>query len=146
MPLGTEVDLGPGHIVLDGNPATRTHKMGHSSPPLFGLCLWPRSPISATAELLLTDIVTWTNAYVFKFLTCFRHFSATVCKTVLSMLSERCLSCLSVCPVCDVGLLTVLRPNGWMDQDETWRGVRPGPCPYCVRWGPSSPPPKGHCP
>jgi len=27
---------------------------------------------------------------------------------------------LSVCPVGDVG---VLRPNGWMDQDETWQGV-----------------------
>jgi len=44
-PLGMEVDLGRGHIVLDGNPAT---------PPLFGPCLlWPRSLISATAELLL---------------------------------------------------------------------------------------------
>jgi len=33
----TEVDLGPGHIVLDGVPAPR--EMGHSSPPLFGPCL-----------------------------------------------------------------------------------------------------------
>jgi len=31
MPLGVEVDLGPGHIVLDGDPA-RPRK-GHSSPP-----------------------------------------------------------------------------------------------------------------
>jgi len=56
MPLGTEVglglrdtevDLAPGHIVLDGIPAQQP-------PPLFGPCLlWPRSPISATAELLL---------------------------------------------------------------------------------------------
>jgi len=53
MPLGTEVDLGPGQIVLDGDPAPAPRK-GHSSPPLFGPCLlWPRSPISATAELLL---------------------------------------------------------------------------------------------
>jgi len=46
---------------------------------------------------------------------------------------------LSVCPllsVCDVG---VLWPNGWMDQDETWHGVRPGPRQDYVRWGPSSP-------
>jgi len=50
-PLGTEVDLGPGHIVLDGIPALR--ERGTASPHLFGLCLlWPRSPISATAELL----------------------------------------------------------------------------------------------
>jgi len=49
-PLGTEVDLGPGHIVLDGVPAP---VKGAQQPPLFGPCLlWPRSPISATAELL----------------------------------------------------------------------------------------------
>jgi len=52
MPLGREVDLGPGHIVLDGDPAPL--RKGHSSPPLFGPCLlWLRSPISATADLLL---------------------------------------------------------------------------------------------
>jgi len=51
-PLGTEVYLGPGHIVLDGAQLPRK---GPSSPrPLFGPCLLsPRSPISATAELLL---------------------------------------------------------------------------------------------
>ena len=54
MPLGTEVDLGPGHIVLDGPSSPRK---GYSSPPLFGPCLlWPRSPISATDELLLTGL------------------------------------------------------------------------------------------
>jgi len=30
-PLGTEVDVGPGHIVLDGDPAPL--RKGHSSPP-----------------------------------------------------------------------------------------------------------------
>ena len=51
MPLGMEVDLGLGHIVLDGDPVTP--RKGHSSPPLYGPCLlWPLSPISATAELL----------------------------------------------------------------------------------------------
>jgi len=50
-PLGTEVDIGPGHIVLDGVLAP---VKGAQRPPLFGPCLlWPRSPISATAELLL---------------------------------------------------------------------------------------------
>jgi len=48
--LGTEVDLGLGHIVLDGVPAPAK---GAQQPPIFGPCLvWPRSPISATAELL----------------------------------------------------------------------------------------------
>ena len=51
--LGTEVDLGPDHVVLDGDPAPPAK--GEQQPPhLFGPCiLWPRSPISATAELLL---------------------------------------------------------------------------------------------
>ena len=50
-PLGMEVDLGAAHIVLDGVPAP---VKGAQQPPLFGPCLlWPRSPISATAELLL---------------------------------------------------------------------------------------------
>jgi len=49
-PLATEVDLGSGHIVLDGVP---TPAKGAQYPPLFGSCLlWPRSPISASAELL----------------------------------------------------------------------------------------------
>jgi len=49
--LCTEVDICPGHIVLDGVPAPAK---GAQQPPIFGPCLlWPRSPISATAELLL---------------------------------------------------------------------------------------------
>jgi len=52
--------------------------------------------------------------------------------------------CLSVClvlSVCDVG---VLWQNGWTDQDETRHAGMPRPWPHCVRWGPSSPSPKGH--
>jgi len=33
VPLGTVVDLGPGHIVLDGNPAPA--RKGHGTPPSF---------------------------------------------------------------------------------------------------------------
>ena len=55
---------------------------------------------------------------------------------VSPILSDRCLS------VCDVG---VLRPNGWMDQDELGMQVagRPRSWPHCVRRRPISPPPKG---
>jgi len=50
-PLGAEVDLGPGNSVLDGDPAPPA--IGAQQPPLSGRCLlWPRSPISAIAELL----------------------------------------------------------------------------------------------
>ena len=90
MPLGRELGLSPSDIVLDGDSAHpprkgdrapnirpmsivakrldgsrchlvrkyRSQRKGHSSPPLFGPCLlWPRSPISATAELLFRTVV-----------------------------------------------------------------------------------------
>jgi len=41
MPLGTEVDLGPGHIVKWG-PSSPTERGTATSPPFFGPCLlWP---------------------------------------------------------------------------------------------------------
>ena len=59
------------------------------------------------------------------------------------MLSDRCLPVLSCLSVCNVG---VLWPNGLTHQDETWHAGRTRPWPHCVRWGPSSPSPKGHSP
>jgi len=50
---------------------------------------------------------------------------------------------LSVCPVCNVG---VLWPNGWTDQDETWQAGRPRLWPYCVRCDPGPPPQRGTAP
>jgi len=39
MPLRTEVGLGPGHTVLDGDPASQEKG---TAAPLFGPCLlWP---------------------------------------------------------------------------------------------------------
>jgi len=35
MPFGTEVDLSPGHIVLDGDPSPPAAGKGHSSPLSF---------------------------------------------------------------------------------------------------------------
>jgi len=67
---------------------------------------------------------------------------ATVLKTTeaaASVASNVATALLSVCPVCNVG---VLWPNGLTDQDETSHAGRPWPWPHCVRWGPSSPPPK----
>jgi len=40
MALGMEVGLGPGHIVLDGDPAALPQK--RTQPPIFGpFLLWP---------------------------------------------------------------------------------------------------------
>ena len=42
MPLGTDVGLGPGQIVLDGDPAPPQKK--RTQPPIFGPCLlWANS-------------------------------------------------------------------------------------------------------
>jgi len=50
IPLGTEVGLGPGDIVLDGDPAPPKG----AQPPIFQTSIVAkRSPIAATAELLL---------------------------------------------------------------------------------------------
>jgi len=53
MPLGREIGLGPGHIVLDRDPAPPPK--GHS--PQFSAHVYcdKRSPISATAEHLSDD-------------------------------------------------------------------------------------------
>jgi len=52
MPLGTELGLGPGHIVLDRNPASP--RKGAQQTPTFRpiSIVAKRSPISATAKLL----------------------------------------------------------------------------------------------
>ena len=42
MALGMEVGLGPGHIVLDGDPAPLPKKGTQPPPAIFGLfLLWP---------------------------------------------------------------------------------------------------------
>jgi len=41
MPLGTEVDLGPDHIELDGDPASSPPKKRHSAPIFGPYLLWP---------------------------------------------------------------------------------------------------------
>jgi len=53
MPLGTEVDLSPDHIVLDGDSAPRPAKGAQQPPPPFRSMsiVAKRSPISSTAEL-----------------------------------------------------------------------------------------------
>jgi len=54
MPLGTEVGLGPGHIVLEGNPASPMERAQQPTPSFRPISIVAkRSPISANAELSL---------------------------------------------------------------------------------------------
>ena len=53
-PLGAEVDLGPGHIVLDGVPAPTK---GAQRPPLF----WPMSVVATVADLSYCSALVYLN-------------------------------------------------------------------------------------
>jgi len=56
MPLGMEVGLGPGDTVLDEDPAP-PWKGAQQAPTYQPMCIVvKRSPISATAELLLFNL------------------------------------------------------------------------------------------
>ena len=58
MPHGREVDVGPGNIVLDGDPAAP--KKGHSTLHFRSMFIVAkRSPISATAELLFSEAMSY---------------------------------------------------------------------------------------
>jgi len=64
MPLGTEVGLSPGDIVLDGDPApSPSMERGIAAPIFWPMLFWLMSivakwsPISATAELLYLTLV-----------------------------------------------------------------------------------------
>ena len=83
--------------------------------------VWRPSPqqISNVLCIVSTELSIFGRPFIKRFALCYRSV---------------------VCPVCNV---RALWPNGWMDQDETWRAGTPGPWLHCVRWGPSSPSPKG---
>jgi len=54
MPLDTNVGLGPGHIVLDGDPAPPKG----AQPPIFGPCLlWIKMPLGTELGLGPDDAV-----------------------------------------------------------------------------------------
>ena len=59
MSLGTEVGLGPDHTVLGGNPALNSPLKESTAPSNFRLMsiVAQRSPISATAEHLLLNVL-----------------------------------------------------------------------------------------
>ena len=116
MKLGTQVVLGPSHIVLDGDPAPPPPN-GHS-PPIFG-------PYQVRPNGCMDQDVTWYGA---------RPRSRRLCVRwgpPLPLPQKGGGEILGPC---------LLWPNGWMDQDGTWTtwcGGRPQPRGLCVRWGPS---------
>ena len=121
MPLGTEVGLSPGDIVLDGDLAPRPPKRGKDRQILAHvycdqMARRIKMPVGRALGLSPGDIVLDGDpAPPNK-----RH------GTPSSPLFGPCL----------------FWPNGWMDQDATWYSGRPQSRPHCVRWGHSSPSPE----
>jgi len=61
MPLGMEVGLGPGDVVLDGDPVSPTER-GTTAPTFRLMSIVAKwSPISATAELVLNNFTNVHN-------------------------------------------------------------------------------------
>jgi len=58
MPLGMEVGLGPGGIVLDGDPAPPTER-GTAAPPTF----WPMSVVAKQSPISTWGMVEVGTGY-----------------------------------------------------------------------------------
>jgi len=124
MPLGNDIDLSPGDIVLDGDQAP---PKGHS-PPTF-------QPMSIVAKQLNGSRCHLVQRYALA--------QATLCQMGTQLPLQNSPRRAQPCP--NFRPMSVVAQS-WMDQDATWYGARPRPRQHCVRWGPSSPPPtkKGH--
>jgi len=114
MPLGTEVGLGRGDIVLDGDPGRSPIKRGHSTPKflvhVYGgqTAEWIRMLLGMEVGLGPDHTVRWGPNFPQK--------------GTQPPVFGPCL----------------LWPNGWMDQDALWYADMPRPKQHFVRGGHSS--------
>jgi len=115
MKLGVRVGLGPGHIVLDGDPATpppKRHSPKYSAHVCCGQTAgWIKMPLGTEVGLGPGDFLLDAD--------------------LPSPKGGRVLP--------NFGPMSSW-PNGWMDQEATWHGGRPRPRQHCIRWRPRSPP------
>jgi len=126
MPLAMEVGLGPGHIVLDGDPAPPPQK--GAEPPQFLAHVycgqtagWIKMALGVEMGLGPGHIVLDGDPPPL------HKKGGTVPRFFGPFL---------------------LWPNGWMHQDATWYGSRPRPRPHCARCPATHLPPQkgGHTP
>ena len=101
MALGTELGLGPGHIVLDGDPAPFS-KRGQS-PQFWPILLWPNG---GCIKMPLGMELRYVSAQA----TVLDRDPPILLRGRVPNLRPR-----------------LLWPNGCMDQDATWYGGRPRP-------------------
>jgi len=112
IPLGTEVGLGQGYIVLDG--PSSNHGKEHRSPPLFGPCLLWRN-CRPSQQLL-------SSCCVFRLHRSSTYIDATYC--------YRCgIICRSICHAREPC------KNGSTGRDSVWVVWSDGPKEPRIRWG-----------
>jgi len=116
MALGMQMGLGPGHIVLDRDPALPSPKRGRTRQ--FSVHVycgqtagWIKMPVGTEVGLGPGDIVLHANR----------------------LPPQKKWHSPSIFGPC------LLWPNGCMYQDTTWYGGRPQPRRHCVRWGTAFP-------
>ena len=120
------VGLSPRDVVLDGNPAP-SQQRGGAPFPIFGpFLLWPNGWMHQDA--------TWYGVGLSQGDFVLDADPAPLLPKKEAEPGGRDPSIFGPC---------LLWPNGWMDQDGTWRGGRPWSSPHRARWGHSSPPKKG---
>ena len=104
--------------------------------PVYRVSSWSIQPFGHNTPTLQTDTQETQRSHSRG-----QTVLATVCKTVRSMLPDRCMSCLSVL---SATLAYCGHTLGWIKLKLN--AGRPRPRLHCVRWRPSSPFQKGHKP
>ena len=163
MKLGLQVGLGPGHIVLDGDPAPPPLK-GYSPQFLAHICCgqmarWIKTPLGMEIGLGPGDFVLDGDPAPPPQFSAHVHCGQTAGWIKMALGIEVGLGPGHIMPDRDPATSQkgggapspifgpfLLWPNGWMHQDATWCGGRPQPRRLCVRWGPSSPQKKSTAP
>jgi len=164
MPHGTQAGLGPGDIVLDGDPAAPFIKRGHSTRN-FGLHGVAKRLHGSRCHLVLRSASAQATLCYMRTQLPPKRGTPAASFRPMSVVAKRLVG-----PKCHLtgGRRRLSRhcvtwgpsshqrgtsppqfsadlvwPNGWMDEDATWHIGRPWPRRHCVKWGSSSPR-KGH--
>jgi len=117
MKLGTQVVLGSGHSVLDGDPDPPSRR--GTAPPQFSADVYCGQTAGWIKMALGMEVGLGPGHIVLD------QDSASLPKKGAH-----------TPPIFGPFLLW---PNGWMPQDTTWYEGKPRPRPHCARWGPSYP-------
>jgi len=149
MKLVMLVGLGPGYIVLDGDPVPLPPK-GHSPPPIL-------SPYLLSQNGWMDQDATWYGGRTRPRPHCIRWVPSSSLEkwgrdaTWYGGRPRPRPHCARQRPNPQekgAQLYPIFGPylfsrNGWMDQDVTWYGGRPRPRPHCAGWDPAPWSPKG---